>query len=153
MQSGVITAHAIRLRPGDDLVPAIEAAASFAMSTSQTSSAFVLTVVGSLDKVTLRMANACCKNAEEVESNEIRDWDERMEVVSLVGTLAPSGKHLHMSLSDKDGLVVGGHLVAGRVYTTLELVLGTIQNVGFQRELDDATGYRELVIKPTDHNE
>jgi predicted DNA-binding protein with PD1-like motif len=148
--SGTITAHPIRLKPGDDLVPAIEAAAAVAMSTSKTSSAFVLTAVGSLEKTTLRMANACRKNGEESLSNEIREWDERMEVVSLVGTLSPSGKHLHMSLSDKDGLVVGGHLVGGRVFTTMELVLGTIQNVAFQRDMDDATGYRELVVKQSE---
>lgn len=148
MASGTITAHPIRLKPGDDIVAAIEGAAASAMSTSRTSSAFVLTAVGSVDKVTLRMANACLQDgAEESSSNEIKDWVERMEVVSLVGTLSPSGKHLHMALSDKDGIVIGGHLVAGRVFTTLELVLGTIQNVSFQRETDEATGYRELVVK------
>lgn len=144
--SGVITAHPIRIGPGADLVSTIENAAAHAMSTSKTSSAFILTAVGSVDKVTLRMANAS-RNDEGGGSNEIKEWDERMEIVSLVGTLSPSGKHLHMSLSDKSGLVVGGHLVSGRIFTTLELVLGTVQNVTFAREIDNETGYRELVVK------
>jgi hypothetical protein len=29
-------------------------------------------------------------------------------------------------------------------------VLGTIQNVAFQRDMDDATGYRELVVKQSE---
>lgn len=34
-----------------------------------------------------------------------------MEIVSLVGTLSSvGGHHLHMSLSDKDGHVFGGHV-------------------------------------------
>lgn len=140
-------AHPIRLRPGDDLVSSLENAASIAMSTSNTSSAFVLTTVGSVDKITLRMANACQTNGES--TNEIREWNERMEIVSLTGTFSSSGKHLHMSLSDAQGRVIGGHLVSGRIFTTLECVLGTIQNVTFTREIDESTGYRELVIKPS----
>mmetsp|Transcript_18447 Transcript_18447/g.45732 ORF Transcript_18447/g.45732 Transcript_18447/m.45732 type:complete len:160 (-) Transcript_18447:2848-3327(-) len=145
---GAVVAHPIRLNPGEDLVSAIENAASQAMSISDSSSAFVMTAVGSLDKVSLRMANASRSDGDNISpSNEIRDWNERMEVVSLVGTLSASGKHLHMSLSDKNGTVVGGHVMSGQVFTTMEIVLGTIQGVGFKRELDTATGYRELVVE------
>ena len=58
-----------------------------------------------------------------------------------------SGKHLHMSLSDKNGTVVGGHVVSGKVFTTMEIVLGTIQGVCFKREMDKTTGYRELIVE------
>jgi len=141
---GAVVAHPIRLNPGDDLVSSLENAASQAMSTSS-SSAFVMTAVGSLDEVTLRMANA--SRTDGSSSNEIKDWKERMEVVSLVGTLSPSGKHLHMSLSDKNGTVVGGHLLSGKVFTTMEIVLGVINGVAFKREMDEETGYRELVVE------
>ena len=145
---GAVVGYPIRLNPGEDLVPAIEKAASQAMSLSDSSSAFVMTAVGSLDRVRLRMANACRADGDNISSsNEIRDWNERMEVVSLVGTMSPSGKHLHMSLSDKNGVVVGGHVVSGKVFTTMEIVLGTIQGVTFKRETDNATGYRELVVQ------
>jgi predicted DNA-binding protein with PD1-like motif len=147
LPAGTIQAHAIRLRPGEDLVPAMENAAAKAMSTSQTGSAFVLSSVGSVESLTLRMANAGRTEDGNSKVNEIKQWDERMEIVSLVGTFASNGKHLHMSVSDVKGHVYGGHLVAGRVFTTLELVLGTIQNVRFDREMDESTGYNELAVR------
>jgi predicted DNA-binding protein with PD1-like motif len=148
--SGPIQAHAVRLLPGEDLVEAMEKAAAQAMSRSQSESAFVLSVVGSLESVTLRMASACRKDETSSPPNEIKQWDERMEVVSLVGTFSPNGKHLHMSVSDAEGDVRGGHLISGRVFTTLELILGTIENVVFDRIVDESTGYRELVVRPSE---
>ena len=88
------------------------------------------------------MANA----SKENENDVLRTWNERMEIISLVGTLTATTKHLHLSVSDKNGNVVAGHLVSGRIYTTLELVLGTIGGVSFSREMDDRTGYRELKV-------
>ena len=134
--------------------------------------------MGSLEEVTLRMANVTSKkdtnnNSTTNNNNEIRTWKERMEIVSLVGTFAivhsPTNlddssssstkqqqnnhdnnirtkKHLHMSLSNEQGQVYGGHLISGRVFTTVELVLGTAQGIAFQRNFDEATGYDELQI-------
>jgi predicted DNA-binding protein with PD1-like motif len=147
LPTGAIQAHAIRLRPGEDLVQAMENAAAKAMATSQTSSAFVLSAVGSVESLTLRMASACRTGDGNSTVNDIQQWEERMEIVSLVGTFASNGKHLHMSVSDAKGQVRGGHLVSGRVFTTLELVLGTIQNVRFDREMDESTGYKELAVR------
>jgi predicted DNA-binding protein with PD1-like motif len=149
LHSGTMNAHAIRLKPGEDLVLALESAAAQAMSRSNSASAFVLSVVGSLESVTLRMANACRTGDTNSTANEIKQWDERLEVISLGGTFSPNGKHLHMSVSDAKGNVFGGHLVSGRIFTTLELVLGTIQNVTFDRETDSSTGYKELVVRPS----
>jgi predicted DNA-binding protein with PD1-like motif len=145
--SGVMKAHACRLSPGEDLVPALENAAAQAMLASKCSSAFVMSAVGSLDGVTLRMANASRMDGENTTQNEILKWEERFEIVSLIGTFSSTGKHLHMSVSDASGTVKGGHLMSGRIFTTLELVLGTIENVSFKREVDPATGYRELVVQ------
>ena len=50
------------------------------------------------------------------------------------------------SVSDASGKVWGGHVISGRIFTTLELVLGTIEGVGFRRRVDSRTGYRELVV-------
>jgi predicted DNA-binding protein with PD1-like motif len=147
--TGMMQAHACRLNPGEDLVPALENAAVEAMSASQCSSAFVMSAVGSLDGVTLRMANA--SRTDGSASNDIMQWEERFEIVSLVGTFSSSGKHLHMSVSDANGNVRGGHLMSGKIFTTLELVLGTIQNVSFKREMDPATGYRELVVRQSNN--
>mmetsp|Transcript_110377 Transcript_110377/g.165169 ORF Transcript_110377/g.165169 Transcript_110377/m.165169 type:complete len:155 (-) Transcript_110377:176-640(-) len=146
LASGVMKAHACRLRPGEDLVPALENAAAEAMSAAKCSSAFVMSAVGSLDGVELRMANASRVDCENTTQNDVLKWEERFEIVSLVGTFASTGKHLHMSVSDATGAVKGGHLVSGKIFTTLELVLGTIENVSFNREMDPSTGYQELVV-------
>jgi hypothetical protein len=49
------------------------------------------------------------------------------------------------SVSNVDGSTIGGYLMSGQVFTTLELVLGTIDGVDFDREHDPRTGYQELV--------
>lgn len=146
LPSGIMRAHAIRLTPGQNLVPALEDAAKKAMAASGASSSFVLSAVGSLDGVTLRMANSSRKDDGEGKANEIREWNERFEVVSLVGNFSSTGKHLHISVSDAKGQTFGGHLMSGRIFTTLELVLGTIENVAFERKEDPETGYNELTV-------
>ena len=140
MQSGALTAHAIRLQPGDDLVSSLHNAARQASS-----ACCILTAVGSLDQVTLRMASAA-----DGSQNDIKTWNERLEVVSLVGTLSGDDKHLHLCCSDAQGRTFGGHLMAGRIFTTLELVLGSLEGVTFRRILDARTGYRELSVEKRD---
>lgn len=152
--SGSLHAHACRLLPGSDLVPGLQQQASAASSSS---AVFVLTCVGSLSELTLRMANATPAGADEQNDDSrdcFRSWKEPLEIVSLVGTFAtnPTTKaeevkfHLHLSVSDASGSVFGGHLVAGRVHTTVELVLGSLEGVQFDRSYDADTGYNELVV-------
>ncbi len=53
--------------------------------------------------------------------------DEQCEVLSLVGDIALSGDepqvHVHAVLGLSDGSVRGGHLLAGHVWPTLEVVV------------------------------
>lgn len=73
---------------------------------------------------------------------------ERFEIVSLVGTLNKEA-HLHVCLADKDGRTVGGHVLGDlEVFTTAEVLVGEASDLHFDREMDDRTGYPELVIKP-----
>jgi uncharacterized protein len=163
MQSGILRAHAIRIHPGEDLVPALQSSARLAMSLSSSSqSCLVLTAVGSVSEVTLRMAHADREQAvvgqqeddsTSSSSHQLRTWKERLEIVSLVGTLSRESKHLHMCLSDAEGRTVGGHLVDGKIFTTLELVLGTIEGVAFDRTHDERTGYSELVVEAVPSNQ
>jgi hypothetical protein len=52
-----------------------------------------------------------------------------------------------MSLSDKEGNVVGGHVVGNlKVFTTCELVLLECAGLVFAREFDPRTGFKELVV-------
>ena len=56
--------------------------------------------------------------------------------------------HLHVSLGDKDGRVVGGHVIGDLlVYTTAEVVLGECTNVVYERAFDEKTGFDELVVE------
>ncbi|MES2681114.1 MAG: PPC domain-containing DNA-binding protein [Bacteroidota bacterium] len=126
--------HAIRLHPGDDLKKSLE---SFIRENGISSGA-VLTCVGSLQYATLRMANV--KTAQRL--------DGTFEILSLVGTLSEQGCHLHISLSDKNGSVTGGHLLEGcPVFTTAELVIVELTDLVFSRAKDQNTGFNELVIR------
>jgi predicted DNA-binding protein with PD1-like motif len=70
-----------------------------------------------------------------------------LEIISLAGTLAAGGAHLHIAIANNTGALMGGHLCAGSlVRTTAELVVGLLPEWEFRRELDSATGYAELQI-------
>ena len=125
--------YVIRLRPGQDLEAELEAFAK----THYLRAAFVASAVGSLTDVHLRYAN------QEAGTRLAGHF----EIVSLSGTLAADGMHVHMSVADSTGAVVGGHLLDGnRVYTTAELVIGEATGLRFGREVDSTYGYRELTV-------
>lgn len=126
---------ATRLKPNQDLKTSI---VSF-VEENNIQAGFILTAVGSLKKAALRFAS----------QDSYQVFNERFEIVSLVGTLSIHGIHLHISLSDKNGKTIGGHLVEGcLIYTTAEIVIGTSEKLIFQRTVDEMTGYQELEIKP-----
>ena len=89
----------------------------------------------------LGMTSACCYL-------QIVTYDGPFEIVSLVGTLSGGeGGHLHISLSDSKGKVIGGHVMGDLfINTTAEVVLGECEGVRFKREDDKETGYDELVV-------
>jgi predicted DNA-binding protein with PD1-like motif len=126
--------HAVRLRPGDDLREELEKLTALAPLRA----GVVLSAVGSLTQLALRFAD---RKEETVRTG-------KFEVVSLTGTLGPDGCHLHLAVSDGDGVTAGGHLLPGcLVYTTMELVVGDAVGLIFHRELDSVTGFRELSIQ------
>ncbi len=97
----------------------------------------IISAVGSLKKANLRMAGG----------ETSRSWDGPLEIVSATGTLSQDGMHIHISVSDKDGSVFGGHLSEGCfVRTTVEIVVLTFDDAEYKRELDDTTGYKELKV-------
>ncbi|MCC3157672.1 DNA-binding protein [Hymenobacter sp. 15J16-1T3B] len=125
----------VRLRPGQDVRQQLTAL----VQQQHLRAAAVLTCVGSLTQVTLRLANQ--------EGPTV--YRGHFEIVSLVGTLAESGSHLHLAVADSTGRTIGGHLLDGNlVYTTAELVLGVLEDAEFRREVDPAFGYRELTVYP-----
>ncbi len=133
--SGPVTSHVFRLQPNAQLKESLCECASiiFARSPRENSSLFVMTVVGSLKGVKLRLANAQKPTGSPFgngagvssigESNEVREWkDERFEIISVEGTFCRDGScHLHVGIADARGNSFGGHLLEATVFTTAEV--------------------------------
>ncbi|XP_072265600.1 bifunctional protein GlmU-like [Pyxicephalus adspersus] len=138
-----LSVYALRLGPGEEIVTSLF---KFVQE-KELRAPFVITCVGSVTKATLRLANA-----DAVNRNEIINLNEKLEIVSLVGTLNEYA-HLHISLSDKDGKTIGGHAMGDlEVFTTAEIVIGELSDLQFTREMDERTGFPELVISPRTEN-
>ena len=99
----------------------------------------ILSAVGCVDKATIRLA----------DGKTTMTYENRYEIVSLTGTIADNGVHLHISLADDNGNVIGGHLMEETVVnTTCELIIGDLSDdFIFHREYDENTKYRELTFK------
>lgn len=125
----------LRLPPGTDLRAHLEALPGRVGWTA----AFVLAGIGSLDAARLRLAGATAAAA----------LAGPLELLTLSGTLAPDGVHLHASVADAAGRVSGGHLLPGcTVRTTAEVLVLPLPAWSFARAPDPVTGYRELVVRP-----
>ena len=128
---------ALRLKPGADL----RASLLTYCAERQIGAACVLACVGSLERAVIRFADA--PHGTVVA--------QKLEILTLSGTLSRYGAHLHVTVADADGSVSGGHLLDGSlVYTTAELVLGLLPGVEFRREFDPATGYDEFDVHTLD---
>ena len=122
----------LRLSPGDDLRANVEAAL-------QGHAAWLVQGIGSLSVARLRYAG-------QPAPAELRG---DLEILTVAGSVSPDGAHLHMSVSDAAGRVYGGHVAPGCIVrTTAELLLVLLPAHEFARELDPATGFTELVVRP-----
>ncbi len=125
----------LRLMPGDDLRRALERA----VRAEGVTAAFVLSGIGSLRPAAIRFAGV----------DQTTTIDADTELLTLSGSLAVHGSHLHASVSDAAGRVVGGHVAYGCIVrTTAEVLLALLPDWQFTREPDPATGWAELVIRP-----
>lgn len=124
----------VRLKPGDDLRRALEAA----VAGSGCGAGFVLSGIGSLTEARLRFASA----------HQARLLDADLEILTLAGSVSPDASHLHATVAAPDGHVVGGHVGYGCIVrTTAEVLIALLDTWDFGRERDTATGYDELVIR------
>ncbi len=129
------TVHAFRLERGADLKSSILEAVSELNITA----GCVLSVVGCLSKAEIRLA----------DENESVVLEGPLEIIQLSGTLTPLHVHLHMSVSDRQGSVRGGHVLEGcTVSHTAEVCLMAFNGLTFSREFDESTGFTELTIRP-----
>ena len=125
--------HTFRLSPGQDLFDEIE---TF-VHEKHIEAGCILSAVGSLTHATLRLANR----------DHYNQYDGHFEIVSMTGTVSVHGSHLHIAISDGDGVTTGGHLVSGcKIYTTAEMVLAAFGDVVYKREFAVDSGYEELVV-------
>jgi len=100
----------VRLKPGQDFRQEIEKIAE----EHKINAGCIVNVVGSLSKATLRMAGA----------KETKVWEDEFEIVSGTGTVSKNTSHVHISISNPNGTVYGGHLKEGCIVrTTVELAI------------------------------
>ena len=126
--------HAFRLTKGQDLKLELEKY----VKQNKIQAATILSCVGCLYEAVIR--NAGGKDCVKL--------NKKLEIVSMTGTLSENGCHLHISVSDEKLNTFGGHLKDGcLVNTTAEIVLLELEDYSFTREMDEATGYKELVIR------
>ncbi|MEV6892286.1 PPC domain-containing DNA-binding protein [Kribbella sp. NPDC051137] len=108
--------YAVIGEPGDD---AVELLGQFARAEELT--AAQLTAVGAFSTATVGWFDREAKDYRRIEVGE------QCEVLSLLGDIAlgPDGPavHLHAVLGLADGQVRGGHLLAGEVWPTLEVIV------------------------------
>jgi predicted DNA-binding protein with PD1-like motif/glutaredoxin len=88
----------LKLGPGSDLRRSLER-----LAVEQQASGFVLGVVGNLSRAAFQCPGR--------PSPTVLEGD--LEIITLNGTVSPQGVHLHLSLSDGDCQVWGGHLEPG----------------------------------------
>jgi uncharacterized protein len=124
----------LRVTPGTDLRSELESA----VAARRCRAAFLVSGIGSLRQARLRLAGKAEPDALHGD----------LEILTLAGTVASNGSHLHMSVADTDGRVFGGHVAYGcTVRTTAEVLLLLLPEWSFTREPDPATGFAELVIR------
>lgn len=124
----------LRLTPGEDLRASLEAV----LAMHKLSAGYVLQGMGSLSVAKIRYAGAA-------QATELRG---DFEILTLAGSLSQDGAHLHISVSDASGKVIGGHVASGCIVrTTAEVLVALLPDVRFTRELDAQTGFDELVVR------
>lgn len=126
--------YAFRLKHGDDIKRSIE---NYCLENG-INTGIILSAVGCIYHAKIRLAKAI----------DILDVEDDFEVLSLNGTISSGRSHLHIALSNDKGEVLGGHLLEGSVVnTTLEVVIGSLEEYRSKRCFDDSTGYNEIVFE------
>ena len=114
LTSGEIKSYALIFDIGDDVPAEI-----IRFAKEQKVMAARLTGIGGFSQATL---GYFVRDRKEYEPIAI---DEQVELLSLVGDVAWSGEepllHAHAVVGHRGGSVSGGHLIAARVFPTLEL--------------------------------
>ena len=84
------------------------------------STSFLISAVGDLSKVSFK----CPLNDKPVI------FEKKLEIITLSGYIRSTESHLHLSASDENCNVLGGHLLSGTiVLKSLDVLIGVIPNL------------------------
>ena len=84
------------------------------------STSFLISAVGDLSSVSFK----CPLNEKPITLKK------KLEIITLSGYVTSEGSHLHISVSDENCSVFGGHLLSGTtVLKSLDILLGVIPNL------------------------
>jgi predicted DNA-binding protein with PD1-like motif len=127
---------ALRLHDDQDLVQEIRRL----VARHDVKAGVILSAVGSLKTSKIRVP--------VIDGNVTYISPSNLEIDNVHGTVSVNGCHLHITVSDVTGVVMGGHLKEEGciIRTTCELVIGILEDTTFSREPDEQTGFDELVI-------
>ena len=86
----------------------------------QNSTSFLISAVGDLSRVSFK----CPLN------NQAKIFEKKLEIITLSGYIRSTKSHLHISASDENCSVFGGHLLPGSiVLKSLDVLIGVIPNL------------------------
>jgi len=112
-----------------------------AIATKERTRSAGVEAIGGVNRLRLAYFNSKKRRYEE------HDYDEFMEVASLIGNVTLKGGepflHLHGTFGRRDMSVIGGHVISATVFPLLEAVLTKTENVGIRR-FDERMGLNTL---------
>lgn len=111
-----VVTYVVVCDPGDEAVASLE---QFARA--ERLEAAQITAVGGFERATVGWWDRAAKQYRRIPV------DEQCEVLSLIGDVAEGqdgpSLHVHVVLGLSDGTTRGGHLIEGRVFPTLEVIV------------------------------
>jgi predicted DNA-binding protein with PD1-like motif len=132
MQENQLKTFVLVFDKNDDLVPLL-----LQFAEDNRLSGARLSGIGAFQRVRVGYFDRNTRKYEPIEINE------QVELLSLVGNFArkdgKSALHAHVVVGKRDGSAHGGHLLEGRVWPTMEIMVVETP-AHLQRTMDDATG-------------
>ena len=136
-----------RLMPGNDLFASLKKIAK----DHGIERGIILSAIGSLKNVVF--VNVRPHTGIPVKTEDMIEIEEGgpFELLSLEGNFFPSQEdgepviHLHAILGTSSGAVTGGHLLKATVFTTAEIILGSLTGSSVFKVKSDVTQRMELL--------
>lgn len=141
-----------RFEPGTDLKESLTKIAN----EHEISCGFITTICGSLKKARLRLPSkertdrvvydrSSGEILKDVQVYDILEVEKILEINAAEGTISKNHIHVHLSLNDEQGKMIGGHLLVGcEVFTTIELAILIVDDISMDRKFDNKTKHKEI---------